>query len=187
MDMYTNKGANDPFPTGHVVATMDCNTLAMKVYVGPIGGTPFIAWSDGPRYEEQPVAFREERQELRQGRREAESRGNLGDRGLLAGDRHRRVDQHSLQRRMLVKQVRERRELRLYLLEAVLLAAGDVKERAGVTNGGGFVGHPVNILGLVSCVGETHTWAAERKAPPRSSRWLLEVTDSQEYLGKRPS
>ena len=105
----------------------------------PIGGQQV-------RQDDEPVAIREQRQQLGENRGDAECRRELRDRGALARHGHGRVEHDFFERRVLSEQVHELDQLRLDLVEVLLLPDSDIKERASVTMSGGFAGHPVNIL-----------------------------------------
>ena len=68
-------------------------------------------------------------------------REQVGDGGALARHRHRRVQEHLLEQRVLLEEIGELRQVVLDLLEIRLLLDGDVEEGAGVADGGGLVGH----------------------------------------------
>ena len=64
---------------------------------------------------------------------DAQLRRQLGDGGALARHGHGRIEQHFFERRILFEQVHELGQLRLDLVEVLLLLDGDIEERAGVT------------------------------------------------------
>ena len=66
----------------------------------------------------------------------------VGHRGALARHRHGRVQQHLLERRVLLEEIDELRPARRSIASrSRRLLDGDVEERAGVADGGGLVRH----------------------------------------------
>ena len=93
------------------------------------------------RHQHQAIAIGEQRQQLRDDRRELRLRQQVGDGGALARHRHGRVEQDFFEQRVLREEIGELRQLALDLLEIRLLLDGDVEEGAGVADGGGLVRH----------------------------------------------
>ncbi len=90
---------------------------------------------------DETVAIGEQREQLRDDRRELRLRQDIGDRGAFARHRHGRVEQDLFEQRVLREQIGELRQLVLDQLEVRLLLDGDVEEGARVAYGRGLVRH----------------------------------------------
>ena len=93
------------------------------------------------RQDDEPIALREQQQQLAEDGRKLRALEQLGDGGALARRRNGRIQQHFFERRVLPEQVDERRQLGLDLLEVHLLSERHIEQGAGVAVAGGFVGH----------------------------------------------